>query len=125
MHSRYLFALALTSAVTGCALLGFGPKTALVEGTVYLADDGTPVPHAEVCAFGLDTTCVRADEAGHYRMRRTEQTVTLRFRVGQLPPAASDSLRVVPPGRYQVDCAVSSRLVISDRPQPCHPAPKR
>jgi len=31
----------------------------------------------------------------------------------------------VPPGRYQVDCAISGRLVISDRPQPCQPAPAR
>jgi hypothetical protein len=125
MQSRHLLALAATAALTGCALLGFGPKTALVEGTVYLADSGTPVPHAEVCAFGLDTTCVRADENGRYRMRRMEQTISLRFRAGQLPAAASDSLRVVPPGRYQVDCAISGRLVISDRPQPCQPAPAR
>lgn len=124
MQSRFLLALAATAALTGCALLGFGPKMALVEGTVYLAD-GSLVPHAEVCAFGLDTTCVRADEKGHYRMRRVEQTVSLRFRAGQLTPATSDTLRVVPPGRYQVDCAISGRLVISDRPQPCQPTPAR
>jgi hypothetical protein len=125
MQSRVLLALAASATVTGCALLGFGPKTAVVEGTVYFADDGRPIPHAEVCAFGLDTTCVRADGKGRYRMRRTEQTVSLRFRAGQLPPAASDSVRMVPPGHYRVDCAISGRLVISDRPQPCQAAPTR
>lgn len=125
MQSRFLLALAATTALTGCALLGFGPKTATVEGMVYLADDGSLIPHAEVCAFGLDTLCVRADENGRYRMRRTEQTVSLRFRAGQLPPAVSDTVRLVPPGRYQMDCAISGRLVISDRPQRCQPAPAR
>jgi len=104
--------------------MGFGPPTAVIEGTVYLADDGSTLGHAEVCAFGLDTTCVRADGAGRYRLRRTEQSVSLRFRAGQLT-AATDTLRVLPPGRYQVDCAISGRLVISDRPPPCQPAPGR
>jgi hypothetical protein len=97
----------------------------VVEGTVYLAGDGRVVPYAEVCAFGLDTTCVRADAKGRYRMRLVEQTVSLRFRAGQLPPAVSDSVRLVPPGRYRADCTIPDRLVISDRPQPCQPAPAR
>ena len=123
MQSRFLLALAATAMVSGCALLGFGPKTSLIEGHVYLADDGSLVPHAEVCAFGLDTACVRADAQGRYSMRRTEQTIVLRFRAGQLTPAVSDTLRVAPPGRITVDCAISGRLVISDRPLPCQPAP--
>jgi hypothetical protein len=125
MQSRSLIVLAATLTLTGCALLGFGPETAVVEGTVYLADDGSGIPHAEVCAFGLDTTCVRADAKGHYRLRRAAQTVALRFRAGQLHPAISDSLQLVPPGRYRVDCAISGRLVISDRPQLCQPPPAR
>jgi len=125
MQSRFLLALAATAGLSGCAVLGFGPPTAVVEGTVYLAEDGSIVPHAEVCAFGLDTTCVRADDKGHYRLRRSEQTVVLRFRAGQLQPALSDTLHVVPPEQYTVDCAISNRFVISDRPLTCQPAPAR
>jgi len=112
-------------ALTGCALLGFGPPTGIVEGTVFAAEAGTPIPHAEVCAFGTDTICVRADAEGAYRVRLAEQTVVLRFRSGQLPPAASDSLHVAPSGRFRVDCGISGRLVISDRPLPCQPPPGR
>lgn len=125
MRSRFLVVWTAALALSGCALLGFGPETAVVEGTVYLADDGSTIPHAEVCAFGLDTTCVRADARGSYRMHRVAQTVSLRFRAGQLHPAISDSLQLVPPGRYRIDCAISGRMIISDRPQPCQPAPAR
>jgi len=125
MSSRFVLAVAASATLTGCALLGFGPPTSVIEGHVYLADDGSTVPHAEVCAFGLDTSCVRADARGHYRLRRTQQTLVLRFRAGQLPPAISDTLRLTPPEQYTVDCAISGRLVISDRPLPCQPAPTR
>lgn len=103
----------------GCALLGFGPPTGLIEGNVFYADDGTLVSYGEVCAFGLDTTCIRADDKGHYRIRLPEQTLVLRFRSGQMPPAVSDTIRVQPPGRYQVDCGLQRRMVISDQPLPC------
>jgi hypothetical protein len=111
----------LSIAVAGCALLGFGPPTGTVEGKVFTAEAGTPLPHAEVCVFGADTVCIRADKKGHYRIRVTEQTVVLRFRAGQLPLAASDPLHVTAPGRFQVDCGISGRLVIADRPLPCQP----
>jgi hypothetical protein len=117
--------VSLSIALSGCALLGFGQPTGIVEGDVFLVESAEPIPHAEVCAFGLDTTCVRANEQGHYRIRLPEQTIMLRFRSGQLTPAASDTLRVTPPGRYQVDCGISGRLVISDRPLRCQPPPGR
>jgi hypothetical protein len=126
MHSsRRLALVSLSIALSGCALLGFGPPTGLVEGDVFLVESGEPIPHAEVCVFGMDTTCVRANEQGHYQVRLPEQTISLRFRSGQLTPAASDTLRVTPPGRYQVDCGISGRLVISDRPLRCQPLPGR
>ena len=31
--------------LSGCALLGFGPPTGIVEGTVFYADDGTPIAY--------------------------------------------------------------------------------
>jgi len=125
MQSRFLLALASALALSGCALLGFGPPTTMIEGDVYLADDGSLIPYAEVCAFGMDTTCVRADEHGHYRLRRRQQTIVLRFRAGTLTPAVSDTLHLVPPGQITVDCAISGTLVLSDRPLPCQPAPAR
>ena len=125
MQSRLLLALAATTVLSACAFLGFGPPTSVIQGVVFLAEDGGVVPHAEVCAFGLDTTCVRADATGHYQLRRTEQTLVLRFRAGQLIPAVSDTIRLAPPESYTVDCAISTRLVISDRPIPCQPAPAR
>jgi len=105
--------------LSGCALLGFGPPTGIVEGTVFYADDGTPIAFGEVCVFGMDTTCVRADDKGHYRIRLPEQTMVLRFRAGQMPPAVSDTIRIQPPDRYQVDCGLQRRMVISDNPLPC------
>jgi hypothetical protein len=124
---QFRFALALAASVTasGCALLGFGPPVAVVEGSVLLAEDMTPLGQAEVCAFGIDTTCVRADQRGRYRLRLTAQTIALRFRAGNLTPATSDTLRLVPPERYTLDCAISGRLVISDRPVPCQRPPAR
>lgn len=122
---RHLALAGFSVALGGCALLGFGPPTGIIEGNVFFAESGTPVPHAEVCLFGMDTTCVRADRGGDYRVRVTEQTIVLRFRSGQLPPAGSDSLRVIPGSRSRVDCGLSQRLVISDRPLPCQPRPAR
>ena len=116
---RRLALAGFAAALGGCALMGFGPPTGIVEGNVYLVESGEPIPYAEVCVFGMDTTCVRADDQGRYRVRLAEQTVVLRFRSGQMTPAASDTLRVTPPGRIQVNCGISERLVISDRPLPC------
>jgi hypothetical protein len=96
-----------------------------VEGWVYSAESQAPLPSAEVCALGLDTLCVRADHEGHYSVRLTEQTLVLRFRYGALTPAASDSLRITPPATFTVSCALSGRLVVSDRPVPCRPVPGR
>jgi hypothetical protein len=122
---RRLVLAGLAAALTGCALLGFGPPTGVVEGTVFSAEAGAPIPHAEVCAFGTDTVCVRADARGVYRVRLRPQTVLLRFRSGELPPAAADSVTITESSRFRVDCSIAGRLVISDRPVPCLPAPGR
>ena len=107
----------------GCTL--FGPPTTLIEGWIYAVDERRPLPRAEVCAFGIDTTCVRANAEGHYRIRIEDQIVVLRFRYGSLPPAASDTLRIVPPGRLTVNCGLTSRLVLTDNALPCQPVPER
>ena len=121
MRSRHLLALPLALVAAGCTL--FGPPTTLIEGLIYAIEEQRPLPRAEVCAFGLDTTCVRADGEGHYRIRLLEQTVVLRFRFGSLPPAVSDTLSVVPPGRITINCGLTSRLVLSDEPLPCQRIP--
>jgi hypothetical protein len=120
MQSPTALIVALSTLGAGCYLF-FGPPTSRVGGWVYDLDTQEPLPRAEVCAFGLDTICVRADGRGAYSMRLSEQTVVFRFRYGALPPAASDTIRLVPPQRYTVSCAISNRLVLSDRPVPCQP----
>lgn len=123
MRLRLSPALPLALLAGGCVL--FGPPTTVVEGWIYAIDEQRPLPRAEVCAFGLDTTCVRANGDGHYRIKLVEQIVVLRFRYGSLPPAASDTLRIVPPGRLTLNCGLTSRLVLTDSALPCQPVPGR
>jgi hypothetical protein len=92
---------------------------------VYSLENQAPLPQAEVCAFGLDTTCVRTDSRGRYSLSLTEQTVVFRFRYGALQPAASDTIRVLPPQRYTVNCSITNRMIVSDQPVPCQPVPGR
>lgn len=125
MQSRTLLVLALSLPSSGCALLGFGPPTARVEGWVYALEDQVPLPRADVCALGTDTVCIRADRAGHYSMRLTEQQVVFRFRYGPLGPAVSEPMHLVAPGRYTVNCALSNRMLVSDQPVPCQPVAGR
>lgn len=125
MQSRLALALAASVTAAGCVLLGFGPPSGIVEGWVYQVETQSPLPRSEVCAFGIDTICVRADREGHYRMRLAEQTVVMRFRFGSLPLAASDSTRIVAGGRLTVSCALVNRMVLSDHPLPCQPVPGR
>jgi hypothetical protein len=92
---------------------------------VYSIEDQAPLPQAEVCALGLDTTCVRADSKGRYSLSLPEQTLVLRFRFGALTAAGSDTIRLTPPQAYTVNCALSNRLVLSDNPVPCQPVPEQ
>jgi hypothetical protein len=124
MQSRTALIVALSTLGTGCYLF-FGPPTSRVQGWIYAVETREPLPRAEVCAFGLDTVCVRADGRGRYSMRLSEQSVVFRFRYGALPPAASDTIRILPPQRYSVSCAITDRLLLSDRPVPCQPVPGR
>jgi hypothetical protein len=124
-RARYALALTLAFASSACALLGFGPATSHINGWVYSVEQQTPLRYAEVCLFGVDTTCVRTDAKGYYELTTTAQTAVLRFRYGSLTPAASDPVTVVPPARYTVSCALSNRMVLADRPVPCQPIPAR
>lgn len=125
MQSPTLLVLALTFLGSGCALLGFGPPTSRIVGWVYSLEGEVPLPRADVCALGRDTTCVRADGKGRYALKLTAQTVVLRFRYGSLPPAESDSIHLRPPQGYTVNCALTNRLVLSDRAVACQPVAAR
>lgn len=125
MQPRLPLALGASLLLAGCALLGFGPETSVIDGWVYSAERQEPLPRAEVCAFGVDTVCVRADRQGHYRVRLGAQTLVLRFRFGSLPPAMSDTVHVIPPAPLTVNCALTSRLVVTDHALPCQPVAGR
>jgi hypothetical protein len=124
MQCRTALVVALSTLGAGCYLF-FGPPRSKIQGWIYSVEEQIPLSHAEVCALGWDTTCVRADAKGHYSFSLTEQTIVLRFRFGALTPAASDSIRISPPSPYTVNCALSNRLVLSDRPVACQPVPGR
>jgi hypothetical protein len=124
MQSRTALIVALSVLGAGCMLF-FGPPTSRVQGWAYAFEEQVPLPQAEVCALGLDTLCVRADGRGHYSMRLTEQTAVFRFRYGALAPAASDTVRIVPPQGYTINCALSNRMVLSDQPVACQPVQGR
>jgi hypothetical protein len=124
MQSRTLLIVALLALSSGCYLF-FGPPRSRIQGWVHSADDQTPLPRAEVCVFGLDTTCIRADANGRYSISLPEQSVWIRFRYGAAAPAASDTIHLRPPTRYTVNCAITSRLVLTDHPLPCQPVTGR
>lgn len=108
-------------ATSGCALLGFGPPTGVVEGWVQQSPSFTPAAYAEVCVYGMDTLCIRANREGHYRIKLTEQTVWLRFRFGGQHPHRSEPFPIVLGGRLEVSCAIADRLVVTPDPIPCLP----
>lgn len=122
MMTRLALALCTAGLLTGCAFLGFGPPTGIVEGWVQQAPSFAPAARAEVCVYGADTVCVRADQNGHYRVRLTEQTVWLRFRLGNQHPHRTEPFPVIVGGRVEVSCAIADRLVVSPDPVPCLPA---
>ena len=119
LRSELAFLAAL--ATGGCALLGFGPPTGVIEGWVQQAPSFTPAAFAEVCVYGADTLCKRTDRNGHYRFRLTEQTVWLHFRFGNQHPHRSESFSIVTGSRIEVSCALADRLVVSTDPVPCLP----
>lgn len=118
---RLVAVLFLIVLLSGCALLGFGPPTGVVEGRVQQAPSYAPAAYAEVCVFGSDTTCIRTGRNGHYKIKLTEQTVWLRFRFGNQHPHRSGTVHVVPGTHTEVDCALADRMVLSTDPLPCLP----
>lgn len=121
--ARYL-ALLATLGLCACGFRGLNkPVAAQVNGHVYLAETGKPIPQAEVCAFGEDTTCVRANDNGFYRLYLTAQTVTLRFRFSRLAPPGLLHDVHVGTNSTSIDCTLTNRPSASGQPIPCLPRP--
>lgn len=127
MQCRTLLALATLGSSTACWAQGrFGQpvSVATLDGRVIAFETGEPIPHVEVCVFGSDTTCVRADAGGRYRARVTPGTVTVRFRTPGLPLAVVRSLEVLAGQSASVSCAMSGRIGLREETA-CLPVPRQ
>lgn len=125
MRIRYWLILAASLGIAGCTFArGFkgvlAPATQEVSGVVYLASTNKPIPYAEVCAFGADTTCDRADGKGHYSLFIVPQVVTLRFRYNtNSPPGLLTNVSVTSAKPVVANCALSDRVSLNLTPVPC------
>ncbi len=127
MRMRYWLMLAASLGTAGCTFArGFkgvlAPATGQIIGAVYLASTNQPIPYAEVCAFGADTTCDRADGNGHYSLFVVPQIVTLRFRYNTTsPPGLLRDVTVTTAKPVVANCALSDRVSLNLTPVPCLP----
>lgn len=87
-------------------------------------ETGEPIPSAEVCVLGADTSCVRADARGRYRLRVLAGTVTVRFRTPGSRPALVRGVMLEQGSNVHVSCAMSSRISLTDEAA-CLPVPDR
>jgi hypothetical protein len=100
------------------------------EGNIYVFETREPAGLAEVCAFGADTTCIRADEKGHYWMQIRAEIlgdsgeVTLRFLAQGMHPAAVHLSDLEVDSKTFVDCSISNRASLSSEPRACLPPPE-
>ena len=124
-----LAALACAACVPGSPVYIGTADTVTFEGEVYVFEERVPVPHAEVCLFGTDTLCVRADSKGHYWMSTygsmvmDDSTVVLRFRIDGVQPAYSTQVGMTDDETRVVSCAISNRVTLSSQPRACLPIP--
>ena len=124
-----LAALAFAACVPGSPVYIGKADTVTFEGEVYAFEDRVPVPQAEVCLFGTDTLCVRADNKGHYWMSTygsmvmDDSTVVLRFRIQGGQPAYSTQVGMTDDEKREVSCAISNRVTLSNQPRACLPIP--
>lgn len=117
MYRRTLLLLVALGSNAACWAQGrigrAGPVTAL-DGSVFAFETGEPIPHAEVCVFGSDTTCVRADGRGRYRIRVQPGTVTVRFRSPGMPFAVVRGVQLSMGSTVRVNCTVSGRISLAE-----------
>jgi hypothetical protein len=118
-------ALAFAACVPGSPVYIGRADTVTFEGKVHVFEQRVPVPQAEVCLFGTDTLCVRADNNGHYWMSTygsmvmDDSTVVLRFRMDGMQPAYSTQIGMRGDEKRVVNCAISNRVTLSNQPRAC------
>ena len=105
-----------------------GPPVVTLRGTVYSTESGAPIPRAEVCVFGADTTCIAGERDGTYRAQIKESqllhgAVQVRFRVSGLRPAIASLDSLTPGDKVTLHCSISTRMSLGTDPIPCGPAP--
>jgi len=127
---RLLSISAMLLALAACTPGGpiyFGPPRIVLEGEIQVFEEQRPIPNAEVCVFGTDTLCVASDQQGIYRAGMSEgmllegASLTVRFRAQGLPTALAELEGLVAGDITRVDCAISNRLTLSERPVTCLP----
>ena len=124
-----LAALAFAACVPGGPVYIGVSDTVTFEGVVYVFEERVPIPQAEVCLFGTDTLCVRADDKGHYWMSTygsmvmDDSTVVLRFRIDGVQPAYSTQVGMTDDEKRMVNCAISNRMTLSNQRRTCLPIP--
>jgi hypothetical protein len=97
---------------------------AALNGRVIAFETGEPIPHVEVCVFGSDTTCVRADAHGRYRARVKSGKVTVRFRTPGLPLAVVRNVEVTAGEPALISCAMTGRIGLTEETA-CLPVPSQ
>ena len=120
----------LAIAAAACSPTGplyIGPPRVVLEGTVEVFEERRAIPNAEVCVFGTDTLCVATDQNGTYQAGMSQgmllegASLTVRFRAQGLPTALAELEGVETGEVTQVDCAISNRFTLSNRPVTCLP----
>lgn len=107
-----------------------GPPVVTLSGNVMSFEGMTPLPQAEVCAFGTDTLCVATDDGGHYRMAFDPVmlleggVLDVRFRTAGYPTAMLHLSRLTTGKWDETDCAISSRVTLTRQPVECRPIPQ-
>jgi hypothetical protein len=110
---------ALAACVPGSPIY-IGAGFANIRGTLFALEDMQPIPGAEVCIFGSDTTCVRTGPDGNYRTTPTKPgIVTIRFRLTGARPAAIEGFEIFLNQDYQIDCVMSTRMTLSTETGSC------
>ena len=122
-------ALTAPACVPGSPVYMGADPVVTFEGEVYVFETREPAGLAEVCAFGADTLCVRANERGHYWLQVRAQILleggemTLRFRVPGMHPSAARLSEVEADSKTTVSCSISNRASFSMEPRACLPPP--
>lgn len=122
MLLRTILILSGTVAAAACvpgSPIYLGAGFATIHGTLFALEDMSPIPGAEVCMFGADTTCVRTELDGTYKAFVTDSTINISFRLPRARPAVIEGVQVYFDETYEINCVMSTRLTLSTDPGSC------